>query len=227
MNILALESSAVTASVAILSDGRIVGEESYTNGLTHSQTLMPMVDEVLCRAGLKLADIDRFAVTNGPGSFTGLRIGIGTAKGLAYGCGKKVVGVSTLEALAYNIAPSPFLLAPIMDARRGEVYNALYRMEGDTLTTITPPRALPVTALAEEIAEPVLFVGDGVAVHREALRAQLGELSHFAPPHLCLQRAASAAVLAQTMEPLDAQDLTVVYLRKPQVEREREARMKG
>ena len=116
MKILAIDTSALTATVAILSEDTLLGEISTTTKLTHSQTIMPMIDELLKKVNLDISDIDLFACSEGPGSFTGLRIGIGTIKGLAYGLGKPVVGVSTLEALAHNIAFSDFVIAPIMDS---------------------------------------------------------------------------------------------------------------
>ncbi len=225
MNILAVDSSALTATVAVLKDGEIKGEISYTTALTHSETVMPMIDEVLKKSGLTINDIDLFACSEGPGSFTGLRIGIGTIKGLGYGLDKKVCGISTLEALAHNIAYTDFLIAPIMDARRGQVYNALYKYEGGKLVTVTEPRALSVEELCEEISEKVIFVGDGVKVHRDKIVSLIGENALFAPPQHCLQRAASVAYAALEKTPVNPEDLSVVYLRKPQAEREREEKL--
>ena len=162
-----------------------------------------------------------FACSSGPGSFTGLRIGIGTIKGLAYGADKPVVGVSTLEALAQNVSCSPFLISPIMDARRNQVYNALYRFDGDKLVCVENPRALSIEELAAQLNEKTIFVGDGVKVHRTYLKEALGENAVFAPPHLLLQRAGSVCTCALTKETLSADKLCAVYLRKPQAERER------
>ena len=225
MNILAVDSSALTATVAVLKDGEIKGEMSFTTSLTHSETIMPMVDEVLSKSGLTINDIDLFACSEGPGSFTGLRIGIGTVKGLSYGLGKKVCGISTLEALAYNISYTDMLIAPIMDARRGQVYNALYKYEDGKLVTVTEPRALAVEELCAEINENVIFVGDGVKVHKNKITELLGEKAIFAMPQHCLQRAASVAYAALNKEAVNPVDLSVVYLRKPQAEREREEKL--
>ena len=226
MKILAVDTSALTASVAVMEDSILKGEISYTTALTHSQTIMPMVDELLRNLSLTCDDIDLFACSDGPGSFTGLRIGIGTIKGLAYGCDKKVVGVSTLEALAYNVSSSNLLVAPIMDARRNQVYNALYRFQDGKIECIAPPRALSIEELAESISEKTIFVGDGVKVYKDTLKELMGDNAVFALPQHCLQRAASVCFAASLKEPCDVNDLSVTYLRKPQAERELEEKTK-
>lgn len=226
MNILALETSALTASVAVLSGGRVAAEISLTTGLTHSQTLMPMVDFCLNWAKLAPADIGLYAVTSGPGSFTGLRIGVAAAKALAYACGKKCVGVPTLLALAHNIAGDG-LIAPIMDARRGQVYCALYERKGGRLTELMPPSAEDITAFCAAIKGEAVFVGDGVDVYSDEISAIMNGRALFAPPQLRLQRAASVAAAALSLEPVSPAELSVTYLRKPQAEREREERLKN
>lgn len=226
MKILAVDTSALTASVSVMDDGIIKGEISYTTALTHSQTVMPMIDELLNSLSLTCDDIDIFACSNGPGSFTGLRIGIGTIKGLAYGLGKKVVGVSTLEALAYNVAHSDLLVAPIMDARRNQVYNALYRFNDGKIECVESPRALSVEELAQTLHEKTIFVGDGVKVYKDTLKDLMGENAQFALPQHCLQSAASVCYAASLKEPCDVNDLSVIYLRKPQAERELEEKSK-
>lgn len=227
MNILAIDTSALTATAAVLSDDTVLGEISTSTALTHSQTIMPMIDELLKKINMDIADIDIFACSVGPGSFTGLRIGIGTIKGLAYGLGKLVIGVSTLEALAHNIAFTDCIISPIMDARRGQVYNALYRYIDGKLECIEPPRALSVEELCSSITEKTIFTGDGVKVHREKIMQLLGEKALFAPPHHVAQRAGSVAFAALGKEAVDAASLTAVYLRKPQAEREREEKMQS
>ena len=224
MKILALDTSALTATVAFLDGDTIVCEESTTTKLTHSQTIMPMIDDLLRKASLDISDIDLFACSVGPGSFTGLRIGIGTVKGLAYGCGKKVCAVSTIEALAYNLPFSDFLIAPIMDARREQVYNALYRWENGKLITIDEPRAISIEELCSSLNEKTVFVGDGVKVYREKINILLGDNALFAPPSHVLQRASCVAMAALNKEANDPAELSAVYLRKPQAEREREER---
>lgn len=224
MKILAIDTSALTATAAILSEDMLIGEISTTTKLTHSQTIMPMIDELLKKVSLDITDIDLFACSEGPGSFTGLRIGIGTIKGLAYGLGKPVVGVSTLEALAHNIDVTDLVICPIMDARRGQVYNGLYSYNGNTLECITEPRALSIEELCQELTERTIFVGDGVNVHKEKIKELLGNKAVFASPQNLLQRAGSVAYAALKKEAVSAEDLTAVYLRKPQAEREREER---
>ncbi len=227
MKILAVDSSAATASVALLDDGIITGELSLTNGLTHSQTLLPMVDTLLKSLGLKCEDIDAFACASRPGSFTGLRIGIGTIKGLAYGVDKGAIGVCTLDALAQNVRVSDCIIAPIMDARRNQVYNALYKNENGQLRRIAEPRALSVDKLAEEITQRTIFVGDGVRAYRDILTEKLGDRCILAPPNMLLQSAASIAVCASAHTPEDPALLSAMYLRKPQAEREREQKQKN
>ena len=225
MNILAVDTAAVTASTAVMKDGLIAGQVSFTGGLTHSQTIMPMVDYVLKGAGLTAADIDLFAVSNGPGSFTGLRIGVGTVKGLAYACGKNCAGVSTLKALAHNIAPTNRLIVPIMDARRNQVYTAAYRYDSGKITEVSAPEAVGIEELCARLNEPVIFVGDGVRPYKNKITELMGERAAFAPPQLCLQSAASVCAAALEEAPVPPQELSVVYLRKPQAEREREEKL--
>lgn len=222
MKILAIDTSAITATAALLDGEAVKAEISFSGALTHSQTIMPMIDELLSELSLSCKDIDLFACSVGPGSFTGLRIGIGTIKGLAYGADKPVVGISTLEALAQNVFCSPFLISPIMDARRNQVYNALYRFNGQKLVCVEEPRALSVEELAAQLKGKTVFVGDGVKVHREYLQNALGQNAVFAPPHLLLQRAGSVCTCALDKEPMSADKLGAIYLRKPQAERERE-----
>lgn len=224
MKILAIDTSALTATAAILSEDRLIGEISTTTKLTHSQTIMPMIDELLKKVSIDITDIDLFACSEGPGSFTGLRIGIGTIKGLAYGLGKPVVGVSTLEALAHNIDVTDLVICPIMDARRGQVYNGLYKYNDGRLTCIEEPRALSIEELCQELTERTIFVGDGVNVHKEKIKELLGNKAVFASPQNLMQRAGSVAFAALNKEAVSAEDLTAVYLRKPQAEREREER---
>lgn len=224
MKILAIDTSALTATAAILSEDRLIGEISTTTKLTHSQTIMPMIDELLKKVSIDITDIDLFACSEGPGSFTGLRIGIGTIKGLAYGLGKPVVGVSTLEALAHNIDVTDLVICPIMDARRGQVYNGLYKYNDGRLTCIEEPRALSIEELCQELTERTIFVGDGVNVHKEKIKELLGNKAVFASPQNLLQRAGSVVYAALKKEAVSAEDLTAVYLRKPQAEREREER---
>ncbi len=225
MKILAADTSALTASVSVMDDGIIKGEISFTTALTHSQTVMPMIDELLRGLSLTCDDIDIFACSNGPGSFTGLRIGIGTIKGLAYGKDKKVVGVSTLEALAHNITFFDGYVAPIMDARRNQVYNAIYKFNNGKIECVIKPRAIGIEELCKTLDQKTVFVGDGVSVYQERITKLMGENALFAPPQLCLQRASSVCYAALNKQPIDASELCVTYLRKPQAERERDEKL--
>lgn len=224
MNILALDTAALTATAAVIKDGRVAAEVSFTTGLTHSQTIMPMVDYCLKGAGLTPADIDLYAVSSGPGSFTGLRIGVGTAKALAYASDKKCVGVPTLLALAHNIAYGG-LIVPIMDARRSQVYCAAYRRSGEKMTEVLPPDALDIAELCSKIDERAIFVGDGVEAYMGKISEIMKDRAVFAPPQLRLQRAASVGIAALDLESVSPDELSVIYLRKPQAEREREERL--
>ena len=225
MLILAMDSTAVAASVALLSDGAPLAAFHLNNGNTHSETLLPMAESVLRCTGKTVNDIDLFAVSAGPGSFTGVRIGVATVKGLAFGKGKPCVGVSTLEALAENLVPTGGLLCPVMNARRGQVYNALFRVENGALTRLCPDRALSVEELEAELltySEPVTLCGDGA----EPVKNSFTKCDVALPPlTLIEQNAVSVALCAARMakegRTCTDKELKPVYLRMPQAERER------
>ena len=219
MNILALESAALSAGAAVWEDTLLKSEQFVNSGLTHSQTLLPLVDAALSAAGKTVADMDAIAVSAGPGSFTGVRIGMGVAKGLALGAGKPIICVPTLLALAYNVSHFPGDIVPIMDARRGEVYTATYRWEGGKMEEVHPMRAIPLKRLLEEV-DGAIFVGDGVKVHRAAISEAKGERAEFAPAHLCYARAASVAMAALGIPPVSPHAAAPFYLRLSQAERE-------
>ena len=231
MWILALDSTATAASVAILRDDKAIAAFHLNNGNTHSETLLPMVDAVLRVAGLSIDDIDLLACSNGPGSFTGVRIGAATVKGLAFDKNKPVIGVSTLEALAENAVPAPdgTLIVPVMNARRGQLYNAIFRAEGNSLVRVTPDRAIAAVDLEKkllELAIPFYLVGDGTS---EMLRLTKA----VAPAPLTAlatdQNAVSVAKCARRRYLAGEQGtdatLSPVYLRLPQAERERLERL--
>ncbi|MGM9552386.1 MAG: tRNA (adenosine(37)-N6)-threonylcarbamoyltransferase complex dimerization subunit type 1 TsaB [Clostridia bacterium] len=228
MNILAVDTSALTATVSIMKDGVSVFENNITNSLTHSETLMPMIDYALKSVNLSAKDIDLYAVSQGPGSFTGIRIGVSAVKGLAYALDKPVFGMNTLLSLAYNLSiveNKP--ICPIMDARRSQVYNAIYTFKNGVPEEIEAPRALSIEELCQSITEPTYFVGDGCNVYKEKIIELCCENAIFAPPQLMLQKASSiayAAHLADKKDYLSPEALEVIYLRKSQAEREREER---
>lgn len=230
MLILALDSTAIVASVALCRDEKPIASFTVKNGNTHSETLLPMVEAVLKSAGVTVADIDLFACSVGPGSFTGVRIGTATVKGLAFGQNKNCLGVSTLEALAENLVPFDGVICPVMNARRGQVYNALFRYENGALHRLCEDRALSALELAAELAEkgePFALCGDGVAeFHR--LAPNLAPVS--VPASLEDQSAVSVAKVAlrraNAGEGGTDAALVPVYLRLPQAERERLAKLK-
>ncbi len=227
MKILSLETSAKTASAAITGEGCILAEVSVTAGLTHSQTLLPAVEALLRTAQLSLTDMDLFAVSRGPGSFTGIRIGIGALKGMAQGTGKPCLGVSTLEGIAANFWGLAGVVCPVMDARCGQVYAALFEGCPEGLSRLWPDDALPVRELGEKLAalgRPAILTGDGAELCFRELSAALPGLT-LAPPQLRLQRAACVGLAAEQalrkgVSPISAAELMPEYLRLPQAERE-------
>ena len=224
---LAFESSARPASVALVQDGALISQYTQCSGLTHSRTLLPMAEDLLKNAEYALKDIDLFAVAHGPGSFTGIRIGVSTVKGLAWALEKKCVGVSTLEAMAWNGAAAGGVVCPVMDARRGQVYNALFEIKGGRPARMCPDRAVSLAELEADLRQlgaPVFLVGDGAAMAFERLAGD-GVQSVLAPENLRWQSAWGVAMAAESAEPGSADDLLPVYLRLSQAERERQARM--
>lgn len=227
MKILALETSAKSVSVAVTEDGVPLASSYQNTGLTHSRTLMPLLDAMLTSSGLELQDMDALAVAAGPGSFTGLRIGVSALKGLAWAAEKPCCGVSTLEAMARNLAHMDALIVCAMDARRNQVYNALFEAKSGVLTRLTPDRAIAVAELAEELrgeTRRLLVLGDGGQLCRDGL-AQLGVESELAPAQLLYQNAVGVGLAAEHGTPVSAQELAPVYLRISQAERERNARL--
>lgn len=226
MKILALDTSGPCAGAALMENGAVTHEIAACHGLTHSQTAMPMLDQALEAAGLLPADIDLFAAVAGPGSFTGVRIGVCAAKGMAHAAGKPCARVNSLAALAAGLPFVPGVVCPILDARREQVYCAAYRWTGAALPEkILPDAALPLTELLKALPENeiITFTGDGAAVHEARIRALLGERARFAPPHARVLRASSAAYWARLDSScrMEARLLTPIYLRAPQAERER------
>ena len=228
MKILALETSAKAASVAVTEDGKLLCSAYQCTGLTHSRTVMPMVEAMLKNADLTTADIDAVAVAAGPGSFTGIRIGVAAAKGLAFALDKPVCGVSTLEAMARNVAWWDGTVVCAMDARRHQVYNAVFAAKDGQLTRIAPDRAIGLAELAEELKTDEcrkIIVGDGAELcYHYMLENQVP--CSLAPPHLVMQNAASVGFAAEEGTFQSAQELVPVYLRISQAERERNERMK-
>ncbi|MBE7026870.1 MAG: tRNA (adenosine(37)-N6)-threonylcarbamoyltransferase complex dimerization subunit type 1 TsaB [Ruminococcaceae bacterium] len=227
MKILALDASSGVASAALVCDDILVGEYTINHKKTHSQTLMPMISSLLEDCESKLSEIDAFAISVGPGSFTGLRIGIATAKGLAHASGKPIVGVSTLEAMAYNLPFCKDLIVPIMDARRDQVYGGAYHWEDDGLCTVCEPCAVSIDEILDIVKrenKKAVFIGDGILRFKEQIECELGDMCEFAFANSNMQRASSVAVLAKKKieagEAVSCEKITPVYLRKSQAERE-------
>lgn len=231
MKILAIEASAAVAGAAILEDGRLVGEYETNFKKTHSQTLLPMVDALVKMTETDKASIEAVAITAGPGSFTGLRIGAATAKGIAMALDLPIIAVSTLDSLAYNLYGTDALVCPIMDARRQQVYTGVYK-ENETHTVVVPPKACAMNDLLAELntlGRKVIFLGDGVPVYQNKIAEQLTIPYAFAPAHLSMQRAATTAALAYAIYAaqgenslIPSDDFRPEYLRKSQAEREME-----
>ena len=223
MNLLAIDTAGKTAAVAVLRDEVLLYEAAANNGLTHSETLLPMVDTALKACGLRCADIDLYGVTAGPGSFTGLRIGLAAVKGMALAAGTPCAGVSTLEALAWCHTGSGTVIAAL-DARRGQVYWAAFDLK--THARLTPDAAAPAAeaaAFAQSCKKPVFYVGDGAA-----LCYNRDEQALPCPPALRVCRAAGAGLAGQALhlagQSVPPAALTPNYLRLSQAERERAER---
>lgn len=227
MVILGIESSAPSASAAIVKDGKLLSEMFLNVGLTHSVTLMPLIRQAVEGAGITADDIDVVAVTNGPGSFTGVRIGVSTAKGIAQPSEKKCVPVSTLEAIAYPLADSECLAVSVMDARCQQVYCALFDCSNSVMTRITQDDAISLENLCDFLKtydKKKILIGDGADIAYDYLNGKISDL-YKASPIFKYQRASSVALLAEKKiennEPfVSANDLVPSYLRLSQAERE-------
>lgn len=224
MNILAIDTSSSVASVALMKDGNIVGEYSVNNGKTHSQIVVPLIEDMLNKTNMPIKAIDVFASSLGPGSFTGLRIGVATVKTFAQALDKKVVGISALDGLRANVlCNEDFIVCPIIDARRGNVYNALYNSKEKTVFD----RLISLESVLEELGErKTIFLGDGIEKHRERIVSVMGDNAFFASPHISEQRASSIAYLANIRAENGDFDnifsLSPIYVRASQAERELE-----
>lgn len=229
MKILAFESSAVSASVALTGDEKLIAQSFQNCGLTHSRTLLPMAESLLQNCGVALDEVDAFAVAHGPGSFTGVRIGVATVKGLALGADKPCIGVSTLEAMAWGARALGGRLCCVMDARAGQVYNALFSVENGAPCRLCDDRALKLVDLGEEIGEtPYFLVGDGADLCYNTLKERCAGL-RLAPPELryATGYGVATAALPQLLagKACSPQELDAFYLRRPQAERERLKRL--
>lgn len=230
MKILAIDTSSNVATVAVTDDTKLAGEYILNHKKTHSQKIMPMLDEVMKSLELDVNEIDLFAVVTGPGSFTGLRIGVAAIKTLAQVTKKPVVSVDTLEGLAYNLPFCSHLIVPMMDARRSDVYTAIYS-NGISFEKIIPPCAISVEECVEQVkslGKTAVFLGDGAYLHQNYIKEQMGERALFAPINVNEQRASSVAVCAMAKfengDTISYSEVEPYYIRKSQAEREYEER---
>ncbi len=241
MKILGIDSSGMVASVAILQDDVIIAEYTMNHKKTHSETLLPMIDEIVKTSETKLEELDAIAIAAGPGSFTGLRIGAATAKGLAMAVDKPVIPIKTCEGLAYNMWGAEGLICPIIDARRNQVYTGLYRVKGN-VEVILEQQPMDIHELIEYInsyskqreaseggpAEGVTFLGDGVAIYQDVIWKEIDIPCQMAPAMMNRQRGASIAsyggLLYKEGKYINADDFAPEYLRKSQAERVRESK---
>lgn len=233
MKILAIDSSGLVASVAVVTEKELVGEYTINYKKTHSQTLLPMLDEVVKMLEMELKDIDAIAVSKGPGSFTGLRIGSSTAKGLGLALNKPIIEVPTVDGLAYNLGPTDYIICPLMDAKRDQVYTGLYAYEAGEFTTIDEQMAVSIQDIIElinEKAKKVIFLGDGVPVYEKIIKELTKVPYRISPVHLARQRAGAIGALACKYfgqgRMVSARDHKPEYLRLSQAERELAEKMK-
>ena len=231
MLVLSVDSSSATATCALVKDDQILGEINLNSKREHSVIIMDLIDEILKRYNLTIKDVDAFAISEGPGSFTGLRIGMATIKGMAFSTNKPCISISTLDTLAYNVVNFDGIICPIIDALRDNVYTNLYKNVDGKLTAISEAACLSLTELIEDLNkrnEKVIFVGDGVAKHRNRITEEVSN-TIFAPLNCLYPKASSLGELAidklnqGITSPLN--EFAPVYLRKSQAETEYEKRM--
>lgn len=234
MKLIAIDSSGLVATVAVVTEDALLAEYTVNYKKNHSQTLLPMLAEIVRMVELDMSDIDAIAVAAGPGSFTGLRIGSATAKGLGLALDKPIVPVPTLEGLAYNLFGTDRLICPMMDARRNQVYTGLYDFKDNELKTVKEQSAVDIGDIIDEInslGREVVFVGDGVKVYKKTIEERIRVNCAFAPVHLNLQRAAAIGALGISYYKNNkfekASEHAPIYLRLSQAERERAERAAG
>ncbi|MCR5703118.1 MAG: tRNA (adenosine(37)-N6)-threonylcarbamoyltransferase complex dimerization subunit type 1 TsaB [Eubacterium sp.] len=231
MKILAIDSSSMVATVAIWEDDVIVAEYTINHKKTHSQTLLPMIDEIVKMTETDMDSIDAIAITGGPGSYTGLRIGSATAKGIGLALQKPIINVPTMDAMAYNFYSGQYIVCPMMDARRSQVYTGIYRFHGTEMEVVKTQCMILIQELLEaltELGEPVMFLGDGVDVNRAIIDETLQVEHYYAPASMNRHRAASVASLAALYfkegKIETAKEHKPDYLRASQAERELKAK---
>ena len=229
LNIVAIDTSGPTASCAVMRDGEIIHSVFLNQGLTHSETIMPALDEAMTSAQIDCSQVDAFAAVAGPGSFTGVRIGVCAVKGLAHAHNTPCASVDALEALAMNVIGFDGIACPILDARRGQVYCAAFDVRGELPVRVLPDQALELNAYLAQLPRDrrLIFVGDGLRVYADAILRALGDRAVIAAANLRNLRAEAACVLAMAHRDqwMEARKLVPIYLRAPQAERERDRRL--
>ncbi len=223
MKVLGIDTSTSCGSVGLMDTGEVVADYLLNIPVTHSERLLGAIELVLREARCPIENLDGWAISLGPGSFTGLRIGISTIKGLAFATGKPVAGVSTLDVLASQIATTPYLICPILDARKQEVYTAFYRYEkGDTLKRLSPHQAIRPEDLVKKINEQTIFLGNGVITYKDFLLNSLSSIAIFPPPHFHFSHGSMVAELGSKLlqkgECLDLATLAPIYIRPSEAE---------
>ena len=226
MIVLGIETSTMTEGVAVVSDKGVLAEHQCDVGSTHAERLMENIVHTLEAAGHGLHDVDGIAVSIGPGSFTGLRIGLSTVKGLSLARNIPVAAVPTLDGLAFHLPFCTCTVCPILDAKRHEVYTALYRTDDGRPERTTDVRAIPPASLIDEIDEPTVFLGDGVSVYRDLIEEQLGVKAYFAPDHMNLPSGSAIAVLGHHIlaegKRVDIRNVEPLYIRRSDAEIKRD-----
>ena len=233
MRILAIDSSSMVATVAITTDGILNAEYTINHKKTHSQTLLPMIAEIVKMIEIDMDSIDAVAITGGPGSYTGLRIGSATARCIGLALNKPIINVPTMDALAYNLYSSQYVICPIMDARRGQVYTGIYKFEETEMKTIKPQCIMMIDELIKEldtIKESVMFLGDGVDVHKQLIDDIMDTKHYYAPASMNRHKASTLGTIAEIYykngKTETAKEHKPEYLRLSQAERELKAKMK-
>lgn len=229
MKVLGIDSSGMTATVALIEDDKLIAEFTVNNKRTHSETLMPMIDKVLTASETDIRDVELLAIAAGPGSFTGLRIGAATVKGLGMSLNVPVAAIPTCEGLAMNLSGTDRLVCPLMDARRNQVYTGLYRVSGDMPEAVIEQTACDISEIVDKVneaGEKVIFLGDGTAIFKEYIESNIRVEFSFANANASLQRGASIASLGllyqKAGKTVSVDEFTPVYLRPSQAERVRE-----
>ncbi len=223
MKLLAVETSTMMGSIALIDENRLLAEYQIEVKATYSDTLLPFINHILKNTKVSIKEVDAFALAQGPGSFTALRIGISVIKGLALATNRPVIAIPSLDGLAHNMCFSNMLICPLFDARRDEVYTAFYKREdGHTLKKLTQDRAIVPETLLDEIREEVVFLGDGSDMYRDLIIRKIKEKVLFAPLHLKYPRASAIAQLAfkklKANEVMDVETITPLYVRPPEAE---------